>query len=73
MPIPRIENPEPRVEAEPVRTEPVTELPVHQGILAGQDTTRPVLQELANQLPTSPVHQAQLEPEQPTEGQPVLE
>ena len=32
-----------------------------------------MLHEPANQLPTSPVHQAQPEPEQPTEAQPVLE
>ena len=39
----------------------------------GQDTTRPVLQEPVNQLPTSPVHQAQPEPERPTEAEPEPE
>ena len=73
MPIPRTENPVPRVEPEPVRTEPVTELPAQQAIPAGQDTARPVIQEPVIQLPPSPARQEQPEPERPTEAQPEPE
>ena len=68
-PIPRTEGPEPRVESELVRTKPVTECPAQQDIPAGQDTARPVVQEPVIQLPPSPTHQEQLEPEWPTETQ----
>ena len=44
-PLPRTEEPIPRVELEPVRTEQATELPAQQVIPAGQDTIRPVIQE----------------------------
>ena len=43
-----------RVEPEPVRAESVTEVPAQQAIPAGQDTTRPVIQEPVIQLPPSP-------------------
>ena len=59
----RTEDPIPMVEPEPVRTEPVTELPAQQAISAGQDMTRPVIQEPVIQLPPSPVHQEQAAPE----------
>ena len=61
------------MELEPVRTEPVIELPAQQAIPTGQDTTRPVIQEPVIQLPPSPTHQEQLELEQPTEAQPEPE
>ena len=72
-PIPRTEGPEPRVESEPVRTEPVTEFPTYQATTAGQDITRPVIQEPVIQLSTPPAHQDQPEPERPTEAQPEPE
>ena len=72
-PIPRTEGPEPRVEAEPVQTELVTEVPAPQAPLAGQSMTRPVIQEPVIQLSTPPAHQDQPEPERPTEAQPEPE
>ena len=43
--IPCTEEPIQRVEPEPVRTEPVTELPAQQAMPAGQDMARAVIQE----------------------------
>ena len=71
--IPHTEGLEPRVEAEPIRTELVTELSVQQAILTVQDTARPVIQESVIQLPTSPAQQEQLELERPAEAQPEPE
>ena len=61
------------MEPELVRTELATELPAQQAILAGQDTRRPVNQEPVIQLPPSPVHREQVEPEWLSEVQPEPE
>ena len=68
MPAPHTENSTLREEPEPVRTEPVIEVPAEQARPAGQETTRPETLEPEIQVSPSPSDQVQAERERPAEA-----